>query len=39
MLRHGLQEMDRQRIALPSREVLRPNQEYLEERFVRFRAA
>jgi len=39
MLRHGLQEMDRQPIVLPSRDALRPNREYLEERFERFRAA
>jgi putative restriction endonuclease len=39
MLRHGLQEMDRQPIVLPSREALRPNREYLGERFERFRAA
>jgi len=39
MLLHGLQEMDRQAILLPAREVLRPRKEYLEERFERFRAA
>ena len=39
MLRHGLQEMDRQPILLPSREALRPKREYLEERYERFRAA
>ena len=39
MLLHGLQEMDRRRIVLPSREALRPNRDYLEGRFARFRAA
>ena len=39
MLRHGLQAMHRQPILLPSREALRPNREYLDERFGRFRAA
>ena len=39
MLQHGLQAMHRQPILLPSREALRPNRDYLEERFGRFRAA
>jgi putative restriction endonuclease len=39
MLRHGLQEMDRQPLLVPAREALRPNREYLGERFARFRAA
>ena len=39
MLRHGLQEMNGHRIILPREAIKRPNQEYLEERFGRFRAA
>jgi len=39
MLLHGLQEMHSRRILLPSRDTLRPNPEYLEERFERFKAA
>ena len=39
MLRHGLQEMDRRPLLVPLREALRPNKEYLEERFEEFRAA
>ncbi|MFQ5705482.1 MAG: HNH endonuclease [Gemmatimonadales bacterium] len=39
MLRHGLQEMQGTRILLPRSAVQRPRQEYLEERYERFRAA
>lgn len=39
MLQHGLKEMHGGRILLPGREPLRPNREYLAERFERFRAA
>lgn len=39
MLRHGLQETEGQRIALPRVPAKRPRREYLEERFDRFRAA
>lgn len=39
MLRHGLQEMEGERILLPRAAANRPNQEYLEERYARFRAA
>lgn len=39
MLLHGLQEMDRLPITPPSRAQLRPNPEYLAERFERFKAA
>lgn len=39
MLLHGLQELHGSRIILPKAEVLRPNREYLAERFGRFRAA
>ena len=39
MLRHGLQEMDGQRITLPGRRVDRPSKERLAERFDEFRAA
>lgn len=39
MLRHGLQEMHDTLIHVPTRDVLKPRREYLEERFARFRAA
>ena len=39
MLKHGLQEVAGSRILLPRRSDLRPNQEFLAERFGRFRAA
>jgi putative restriction endonuclease len=39
MLLHGLQEMDCHLILLPFREVLRPNRDYLDERFGKFRRA
>lgn len=39
MLKHGLQEMDGQRIHLPHAAVMRPNPDYLELRYARFRAA
>jgi putative restriction endonuclease len=39
MLKHGLQEVAGYRIVLPSRRDLRPNEEFLAERFDRFRAA
>lgn len=39
MLRHGLQEMHGQLIAVPRRIEHRPDPEYLAERFARFRAA
>jgi putative restriction endonuclease len=39
MLRHGLQEMHGGLIKLPRRLEHRPNQDYLAERFARFRAA
>ena len=39
MLQHGLKEMDRQPLVVPRKEVLRPNRDYLAERFERFRAA
>jgi len=39
MLQHGLKEMHGGLILLPSREPLRPNKDYLAERFERFRAA
>lgn len=39
MLRHGLQEMHGAKIAVPRKAELRPNPEYLAERFDRFRAA
>jgi putative restriction endonuclease len=39
MLRHGLQEVDGARLILPRKDDLRPNREFLAERFERFRAA
>ena len=39
MLRHGLQEVAGSRLILPRREELRPNREFLAERFERFEAA
>jgi len=39
MLKHGLQELNGVRLLLPRKEVLRPNREFLAERFDRFRAA
>lgn len=39
MLRHGLQEMDGHTIDVPRAERLRPNKDYLAERFERFSAA
>jgi putative restriction endonuclease len=39
MLQHGLQEMDGGRLQVPRSERLKPNREYLAERFTRFRAA
>jgi len=39
MLQHGLKDMDGRRIEVPRAERLRPNRDYLAERFERFRAA
>jgi putative restriction endonuclease len=39
MLTHGLQGVERQQIVVPRRPVLRPNPEFLEERFELFRQA
>ncbi|MCC6242139.1 MAG: HNH endonuclease [Gemmatimonadaceae bacterium] len=39
MLEHGLKRMEGTRIQVPRPERLRPNLEYLDERFRRFRAA
>lgn len=39
MLLHGLQELHGSAIAVPVSKALRPNPEYLEERFARFQAA
>lgn len=39
MLKHGLQEVDGTRLILPRRRELRPNRDFLAERFERFRAA
>ncbi len=39
MLLHGLQELHGSRIALPKAALLRPNRDYLAERFGRFEAA
>jgi putative restriction endonuclease len=39
MLRHGLQEVEGTKLYLPRREELKPNREFLAERFDRFRAA
>ena len=38
MLRHGIQEMEGRKIAVPGREELRPRRDYLADRFNRFRA-
>lgn len=39
MLQHGLQEVAGYRLILPSNADLRPNRDFLAERFTRFRAA
>lgn len=39
MLRYGLQAVHGGQLALPTREALRPNRDFLAERFERFRAA
>jgi len=39
MLLHGLQELHGSRIVLPKAELLRPNRDYLAERFGCFQAA
>lgn len=39
MLKHGLQEVDGTRLILPRKRELRPNRDFLAERFERFRAA
>jgi len=39
MLQHGLKDMNGRRIDVPRAERLRPNRDYLAERFERFRAA
>jgi putative restriction endonuclease len=39
MLRHGLQEVEGTRLILPRKDDLRPNREFLAERFEIFRAA
>ncbi len=39
MLKHGLQEMDGHRLALPRHADLKPNRAFLAERYERFRAA
>lgn len=39
MLKHGLQEMHGQSIVVPTTDKLKPKSEYLEDRFVSFRAA
>lgn len=39
MLKHGLQEVAGSQIIVPRRDDLRPNREFLAERFDRFRAA
>ncbi len=39
MLKHGLQEVDGARLILPRKPELRPNRDFLAERFDRFRAA
>jgi putative restriction endonuclease len=39
MLRYGLQAVHGGRLVLPTREALRPNRDFLAERFERFRAA
>lgn len=39
MLKHGLQEMAGHGLALPRKDALKPNRDFLAERFARFRAA
>ena len=39
MLQHGLKDMHGQRIHVPASPRLKPNRDYLAERFERFRAA
>jgi putative restriction endonuclease len=39
MLKHGIQEVSGGRLVLPHRVSLRPNRDFLEERYERFRAA
>jgi putative restriction endonuclease len=39
MLKHGLQEMAGYQLVCPTKVDLRPNREYLAERFERFNAA
>ena len=39
MLKHGLQEFDGQTISVPRQKVLRPNTDFLAERYERFRKA
>jgi putative restriction endonuclease len=39
MLEHGLKELHDTRLLLPRRDVLRPNRDFLAERFQRFLAA
>ena len=39
MLKHGLQELHGSRLILPTRESLRPNPDFLAERFAKFQAA
>lgn len=39
MLQHGIKEMEGREIRLPRRDLLRPNREYLAERYAGFRAA
>ncbi|MCY7298681.1 MAG: HNH endonuclease, partial [Ilumatobacteraceae bacterium] len=39
MLLHGLQEMDGRALTVPSQRALRPDREFLAERFDGFRAA
>jgi putative restriction endonuclease len=39
MLKHGLQDMAGNRLILPRKAALRPNPEFLAERYARFRAA
>lgn len=39
MLKHGLQELNGVKIVVPSRRALRPNPDFLAERFDKFRAA
>ncbi len=39
MLQHGIKEMDGREIRLPRRPLLRPNRDYLAERFAQFKAA